>query len=98
MECNTNSIPVGYLPWVWVWVDPRVHSQQPMAVPMPLWVWVINGYGSGYGKKYPGVTHADHYSTLPSPLHLLSQSPMLHPLGLSNEFRKMSPPKSHQTP
>ena len=52
---------MGYLPWVQVSVDPRVHSQQPVAVPVPLgWVWVINRYGSGYGKKYPGVTCADH--------------------------------------
>ena len=44
----TNSIPVGYLPWVRVWVDPQVHSQQPMAVPIPLgWVQVINEYRSG---------------------------------------------------
>ena len=33
-----------------------------MALPVPSErVRVIAGYGSGYGKKYPGVTRADHY-------------------------------------
>src|SRR5882724_72516 len=35
---------------------------------------------------------------LPCISHLPFQSPISHPLGLSNKFRKMSPPKSHQTP
>ena len=47
---------MGYLPQVQVWVDPQVHSQQPMAVPVPLGqVWVINGYGSWYGKNTQGL-------------------------------------------
>src|SRR5882724_13573096 len=35
---------------------------------------------------------------LPCILHLPSQSPILHPLGPLNKFRKMSPPQPHQLP
>jgi hypothetical protein len=40
---------------------PGVDFGQPVAVTIPLKrVQVIDGYGSGYSKKYLGVTCADH--------------------------------------
>jgi hypothetical protein len=57
-----DLIPAGYPRRVRVRVNPGFDFGQPVAVPVPpKRVRVIAGYGSGYSKKYPGVTRADHY-------------------------------------
>jgi len=94
--CVSHSESIGELGWVVL----KMSVKSSEGWNLMCWSMML------HNQSWCSISFIPHYSFLLSfpPLvspcisHLPSQSPILHPLGPLNEFRKMSPPQPHQTP